>query len=101
VARYREDSPFGLDFWQRLFFPAVAVVDAESGLVLRLTRFKGQQATRRQELRNVAELEADADFGFTPPAGLPVRDADAPPEAESGRDEARPGFWFWPGDPPR
>jgi hypothetical protein len=101
VARYREDSLFNLDFWQRLFFPAVAVVDAEAGLVLRLTRFKGQQATRRQELRDVSELGADADFGFTPPAGLPVQEADSPPDAGSARDDDRPGFRFWSGEPPR
>ena len=102
VARYREDSLFSLEAWQRLFFPVVAVVDAESGLVLRLTRFKGQRATRRQELRDVAELAADADFGFTPPAGLPVRDADSAPDAGSSPDDDRPGFWFWSGEhPPR
>jgi hypothetical protein len=30
-----------MGWWKRLFYPAVAVVDAETGTVLRLTRFKG------------------------------------------------------------
>ena len=72
--RYREAVPFGIGtgWWPRLFFPAVAVVDAETGRVLRLTRFKGGRPTMRQELRDLAELDADADFAFTPPAGLPT-----------------------------
>jgi hypothetical protein len=94
VARYREDAWAGFDWWKRLFFPAVAVVDAETGLVLRLTRFKGGRPTMRQELRDVTALDAEAGFGFTPPAGLRVDDAGATHE------EGRAGFRAWTWDPP-
>jgi hypothetical protein len=47
----------------------------------------------RQELRDVAALDASADFGFTPPAGLPVLGA------ESERDEGRPGSRSWSWNP--
>jgi hypothetical protein len=97
TARYRDGAQPVMDWWERLFFPAVAVVDAETGLVLRLTRFKGGQPALRQELRDVTALAAGADFGFTPPAGLPVRDAAASPQ---GRDEDRPGTWGWARDSP-
>jgi hypothetical protein len=93
VARHREDAPPGTSWWERLFFPAVAVVDAETGLVLRLTRFKGGRAAMRQELRDIAVLEAGADFGFTPPPGRPVHQAGSPP------GESEPGSWAWSRDP--
>ena len=94
TARYRQDARRGLGLWDRLFFPAVAVVDAETGLLLRLTRFKGGRPAMRQELRDVAALEAGAAFGFTPPAGRPVSDAAAP------GDEQQPGTWGWSVDSP-
>jgi hypothetical protein len=56
----------------QLFFPAVAVVDAESGRLLRLTRYAGGRAVLRQELRELADLDGPDDFGFTPPDGLRV-----------------------------
>jgi hypothetical protein len=98
VARHREATRPLTGWWERLFFPAVAVVDAETGLVLRLTRFKGGRPAIRQELRDVAALDAGADFGFTPPADLPVIDAARPGEDEPGtwgwfRDA--PAHWFW------
>jgi len=82
-----------LGWWERLFFPAVAVVDAETGLLLRLTRFKGGRPAMRQELRDVAALDASAAFGFTPPTGRPVHDATA-------QDEDQPGTWGWSRDSP-
>ena len=94
VARYREPVPPGVGWWERLFFPTVAVVDAETGLVLRLTRFKGGRPAMRQELRDFTALDAGADFGFTPPAGLPVIDA------ESQQGESEEGTWTWSWDPP-
>ena len=94
TARYREDARQVLGWWERLFFPAVAVVDAETGLLLRLTRFKGGRPTIRQELRDVAALDAGADFGFTPPAGRPVH------EATAQRDDYQPGTWGWSRDSP-
>jgi hypothetical protein len=51
--------------------PAVAVVDASSGRLLRLTRYRGGKAATRVELRSVSDGGSD-DFGFTPPDGLPV-----------------------------
>ena len=83
-----------MGWWQRLFFPAVAVVDAETGLLLRLTRFKGGGPAMRQELRDVTSLEPGAGFGFTPPDGLPVFDPERP-----GRGPAGTRTWSW--DPPR
>ena len=97
TARYRDGAQPGTGWWEQLFFPAVAVVDAETGLVLRLTRFKGGRPALRQELRDVTAPGADAGFGFAPPAGLPVRDAGAEPQ---GRDEDRPGTWGWSRDSP-
>jgi hypothetical protein len=93
VARYRDVAALGMGWWQRLFFPAIAVVDAETGLILRLTRFMGGRPTLRQELRDVATLEAGADFGFTPPDGLPVYGAESPQE------ESQPGTRSWSWNP--
>jgi hypothetical protein len=94
-ARYQEDTQFAANWWQRLFFPAVAVVDAETGLVLRLTRFKGGRPMWRQELRDLTELDAGADFAFTPPDGVPVYDRESPQD-ESG-PKTRSWFWNPPG----
>jgi hypothetical protein len=55
------------DWW----LPAVAVVDASSGRLLRLTRYSGGKAATRAELRSLSDGGPD-DFGFTPPDGLPV-----------------------------
>jgi hypothetical protein len=85
VARYRADAESEMGWWERLFFPAVAVLDAETGRLLRLTRFKGGRPAIRLELRDVAALDAGADFEFRPPAGLPVFGGESP------RDESRPG----------
>jgi hypothetical protein len=81
-----------LEMWGQLFFPAVAVVDAESGRLLRLTRYKGGRPMLRQELRDVADVDAPEDFGFTPPAGLPVEEKteDLPP-----RPSGAPGTHTW------
>jgi hypothetical protein len=53
------------------WLPAVAVVDASSGRLLRLTRYSGDKTATRLELRALADGGPD-DFGFTPPDGLPV-----------------------------
>jgi hypothetical protein len=53
------------------WLPAVAVVDASSGRLLRLTRYSGGKAATRLELRSLSDAGSD-DFGFTPPDGLPV-----------------------------
>jgi hypothetical protein len=91
VTRSREPRTPMFDWWERLFFPAVAVVDAETGRLLRVTRFKGGRPVLRQELRDVEALPEDADFTFTPPPGIPVEDADADDsDSESSADE-----WSW------
>ena len=90
-ARYREDTQFGASWWQRLFFPAVAVVDAETGRILRLTRFKGGRPTWRQELRDLAKLDPGADFAFTPPDGAPVYDRESP----QGDGGPKTRSWSW------
>jgi hypothetical protein len=95
VARYRDAARPWMGWWQRLFFPAVAVVDAETGLLLRLTRFKGGRPAMRQELRDVRSLEPGTGFGFTPPDGLPVFDP------ESDLAEGRPGTRAWSWNPRR
>ena len=90
VARYRgDDRPF-FDWWKRLFFPAVAVVDAETGRLVRLTRFKGGRPMLRQELRDIALLPPDEDFAFTPPPDLPVVEPDADSDSGPGEDS-----WSW------
>jgi hypothetical protein len=53
------------------WLPAVAVVDASSGRLLRLTRYSGGKTAMRVELRSLSDGGSD-DFGFTPPDGLPV-----------------------------
>ena len=85
VARSWETRRPLVEWWERLFFPAVAVVDAETGRLLRLTRFTGGRPVIRLELRDVGPLPPDADFAFTPPAGVPVDDADAD-DADSDED---------------
>jgi hypothetical protein len=45
----------------------------------------GGRPALRLELRDVAALDAGADFEFRPPAGLPVLGGESP------RDESRPG----------
>jgi hypothetical protein len=70
TARARETAAA----WSRLFLPAVALVDAENGWLLRLTTFKGGQPAQRLELRDIAEVAPGTEFGFTPPPGTPVTD---------------------------
>ena len=53
------------------WLPAVAVVDASSGLLLRLTRYRDGKIATRLELRSLSDGGSD-DFAFTPPEGLPV-----------------------------
>src|SRR5215469_195397 len=76
-------SPLAL--FDRLFFPAVAVLDAESGRLIRLTRYKSGKPVFRCELRDVTPDESD-DFSFEPPPGLRVVEepADSPGEDTPG-----------------
>jgi hypothetical protein len=59
------------------WLPAVAVVDAVSGRLLRLTRYLGGQPVKRLELRSLSDGgsgDGSDDFGYTPPDGLRVVD---------------------------
>ena len=85
------------------WLPAVAVVDASSGRLLRLTRYSGGKTATRVELRSVSDGGAD-DFGFTPPDGLPVVEE---PERDwsDGSDDVDGGMKFFgpdgrPASPP-
>jgi hypothetical protein len=62
-------------------FPAVALVDAETGRLLRLTSYARGKPVARHELRDVA-VGHSGDFGFEPPPGLRV--------VEEGSDSGRP-----------
>ena len=64
------------------WLPAVAVVDASSGRLLRLTRYRDGKAVTRLELRSVSDGGSD-DFGFTPPEGLRIVNE---PERRSSRE---------------
>jgi hypothetical protein len=79
------------------WLPAVAVVDASSGRLLRLMRYRNGKAVTRLELRSVSDGGSD-DFGFTPPEGLPVVDE---PERHSSRvsdDDDHETQFFGPED---
>ena len=75
-----------LDFYS---LPAVAAVDAETGRLLRLTRYAGGKPVMCRELRDI-EPDESADFGFEPPAGLPV-------VREAGAGTPRSNRWPRPG----
>jgi hypothetical protein len=71
------------------YFPLVAVVDAETGRLLRVTWYKGGKPVSRHEFRDVA-AGGEGDFGFEVPAGLrvvTVPAAAASESAGSGRQE--------------
>jgi hypothetical protein len=60
-----------------LLFPAaVAVVDAETGLVLRLTSYIGDRPVRRCELRDITPMAGDLTIDIPP--GLPVTEKPGP-----------------------
>jgi hypothetical protein len=61
-------------------FPAIAMLDAESGRLLRLTCYSAGKPVARYELRDVT---AGGDARFEVPAGLPIVD-------ESSRDDRPP-----------
>ena len=85
------------------WLPAVAVVDASSGLLLRVTRYRDGKAATRLELRSLSDGGPD-DFGFTPPDGLPVVD-EAERDSWDGSDDDDGGMKFFgpdgrPSSPP-
>ena len=81
VTRGEGGWPLG---WPLIFPAAVAVVDAGTGVVLRLTSYIGEQPVRRCELRDTTA--APGDFTIDIPPGLPVVE-----ETEPSEDEDHPG----------
>jgi hypothetical protein len=85
-------EPFAL--LAKLVFPALAVVDAETGLLLRVTTYKGGKPVARHELRDIEPAGRGGDFGFNVPAGIPVveesEEDKRPRHAEWGRQGATP-----------
>jgi hypothetical protein len=65
-----------------LFRAAVAVIDAELGIVLRLTYYIGDKPVRRYELRDVRA--AVGDFQVRIPDNLPMTEAPSPRWTSSG-----------------
>jgi len=85
----RQPLPPPFDLPAMLTLPAVAVVDAETGLVLRVTTYKGGKPVARHELRDVATAAGGGDLGFDVPAGIWVVEES---EEESAR-ESGPGVF--------
>jgi hypothetical protein len=73
VARPGAVPPEPLAWLTGAWLPAVAVVDAATGRLLRLTRYTGGRRGKRLEFRSLSDGGPD-DFAFTPPDGLPVDD---------------------------
>jgi hypothetical protein len=88
IVSLREPSETSLNnIFGRFLFPAVVVVDAESGRLLRVTVFKGGKPVTRQELRDVTPLAPDeGDFSFEVPDGLPVEEEKLPEYPASSSD---------------
>ncbi len=75
------------------WLPAVAVVDASSGRLLRLTRYLDGKSATRLELRSLSDGGSD-DFGFTPPEGLRVVE-ERGPDWSHGPDDDRDAEEFF------
>jgi hypothetical protein len=65
----RGDAPWSVSL---MFSPAVAVVDAELGILLSLTSYLGGQPVRRSELRDISGPASPGDFRVHLPPGLRV-----------------------------
>jgi hypothetical protein len=72
-----------------LFPGAVAVVDAETGIVLRLTSFIGDRPVRRCELRDITAAAGDLTIDIPP--GLPVTGETGPRDDRYPRGPYRTG----------
>jgi hypothetical protein len=73
VARGENGWPLA---WPLIFPAAVAVVDAGTGVLLRLTSYIGEQPVRRCELRDISATAGD--FTIDIPPGLPVTEETGP-----------------------
>ncbi|HEY0932560.1 MAG TPA: hypothetical protein VGD91_02350 [Trebonia sp.] len=83
IATGEGGPPPGLRFLSWLpdqWLPAAAVADASTGRLLRLTRYRSGQPARVLELRSLSPLGGEADFTFSPPPGLPVKEPAGPPD---------------------
>jgi hypothetical protein len=69
--------------WPLIFPAAVAVADAGTGIVLRLTSYIGDQPVRRCELRDITATAGD--FTIDIPPGLPVVEETGPSGDEHHR----------------
>jgi hypothetical protein len=67
----RGDAPWS---FSTMFSPAVAVVDAELGIVLSLTSYLGDKPVRRYELRDIAGPADTDDFRVQIPPGLRIEE---------------------------
>jgi len=67
VSVARGDAPWSFSL---MFSPAVAVVDAELGILLSLTSYLGGKPVRRYELRDIAGPASPGDFRVHLPPGL-------------------------------
>ena len=79
VARGDAERPASL-----MFPAAVAVVDAELGILLRLTSYLGGKPVRRGELTDISA--AAGDFSVNLPPGLPVSE-ESGPSGQSGSSQ--------------
>lgn len=79
--------------WQ-VFFPAEAIVDAELGVLLRLTCYVAGAPATRSELREVsAEPGGPGNFRIEPPPGVRIAEATGNPLADAVADAPGPvGF---------
>jgi hypothetical protein len=87
VARGAANSPLSLP---SLFPAAVAVVDAETGLVLRLTSYIGDRPVRRCELRDITPMAGDLTIDIPP--DLPVTEKPGPGDGPPPGGPYRVGF---------
>ncbi len=74
----RGDAPWSVSM---MFPTAVAVVDAELGIMLSLTSYLGGKPVRRYELRDLAGPADTGEFRVRIPPGLPVEEETEPPHA--------------------
>jgi len=78
----------------RVFFPAEAIVDAELGVLLRLTCYVADAPATWSELREVsAEPDEPGRFRIEPPPGVRIAEATGNPLADAAADAPGPvGF---------
>jgi hypothetical protein len=76
VSVARGDAPWSFSM---MFPAAVAVVDAEFGILLSLTSYLGGRPVRRYELREIVDLAGAGDFLVNIPPGLRAEQEAGPP----------------------